>query len=372
MKFFQITFMLLMLILFLGANYYVFYRIWVMIPNNVIAKTVFVVLAAGVLFSLILFLVGNKILPLPMMSVLYKVGTSWFFIFIYLLIIFLLLDFLRVTHLLPIGQWMHHNWLSLGILTGIVSLIMFFGYINYLQKARIALPITIDKDNTVNGNLKIVAISDLHLGYNISQREFKHWVELINKEKPDLLLIAGDIIDNDCRPLYHQQMEYIFRSIETKYGIYAALGNHEYISNVSESMNFLQKANVTVLQDSSVLINDLVYVVGRDDRSNSERKSIEDLINSLDRNKPIILLDHQPYNLEEVEKNNVDFQISGHTHNGQLIPVSWITQLLYEKSHGYLKKGNSHIYVSSGMGIWGGKFRIGTKSEYVVIDFRVN
>jgi len=371
MKFFQIAFMLLMLVIFLGGNYYVFYRIWAMIPSNVIVKTIFVVLAAGVLLSFILFFVGNKVLPMSAMSVLYKVGTSWFFIFIYLLIIFLLLDLIRITHLLPVNQWMHHNWISLGILAGTVSLIMFSGYINYLHKAKIPLSITIDKENTVNGSLKIVAMADLHLGHSIGKREFKSWIELINKEKPDLLLIAGDIIDNDCRPLYRQQMEELFRTIETKYGIYVALGNHEYISNISNSLDFLHDAGAIVLRDSAVMINDLVYVVGRDDKSNSERKSIEELISSLDRNKPIILLDHQPYHLEEVEKNNIDLQISGHTHYGQLIPISWITQLMYEKSHGYLQKGNSHIYITSGMGIWGGKFRIGTNSEYVVIDFKV-
>ena len=371
MKSFQIAFMILMLILFLGGNFYVFYRIWMMIPANSFVRIIFVILAGGVLLSLILFFLANQILPMPAMSVMYKIGTSWIFIFIYLLIILLLLDFARVTNLLPLGKWMFNSWLGLSVLTGFVSLIMLFGYVNYFRTDRVLLPITIDKGNTINDNLKIVAISDLHLGHSIGKREFKHWVELVNKENPDLLLIAGDIIDNDCRPLYCQQMEELFQTIETKYGIYVALGNHEYISNVSKSMDFLRDAGVIVLRDSAVLINDLVYVVGRDDRSNSKRKSIEDLTSSLDRNKPIILLDHQPYHLEEVEKNNINLQISGHTHHGQLIPISWITQLMYEKSHGYLKKGNSHIYVTSGMGIWGGKFRIGTNSEYVVIDFKV-
>lgn len=371
MKFFQIVFIILMIILFLGANYYVFYRIWMMIPNNIIAKTIFVVLAVGVLLSFFLSFFGSKILPMPVLSILYKTGTSWIFIFIYLLITFLVLDLSQVTHLLPVGQFMYHSWLGLGILAGTIALIMLGGYINYVQKKRVPLEIVVDKQNTINDTLKIVAISDLHLGHGVGSKEFKRWVELINKEKPDLLLLAGDIIDNDCRPLYHQHMAEIFHTINTKYGIYAVFGNHEYISNAPQSMKFLQDAGIVILRDSAVLVNDLVYILGRDDKSNPERKSIEELTNNLDRSRSIIMLDHQPYHLENVEKNNIDLQISGHTHYGQIWPISWITNLMYEKSYGYLKKGNSHIYVTSGIGIWGGKFRIATNSEYVVIDFIV-
>lgn len=360
-----------MILLFLGANYYVFCRIWAMIPNNVVVKTVFIVLATGVLLSFFLSFFLNKILPLTVLSLMYRVGTSWIFIFIYLLMIFLILDLLRITHLAPVGQFMYHSWLGLGILAGIITMIMGGGYINYLHKERVPLEIVVDKQQTSTDNFKIVAISDLHLGYGIGRKEFERWVELINKEEADLLLLAGDIVDNDCRPLYHQQMAEIFHGIQTKYGIYAALGNHEYISNASQSMTFLQDAGIVTLQDSAILVNNQIYILGRDDRSNPNRKSIEELIANLDRNKPIIMLDHQPYHLEEAEINNIDLQISGHTHYGQIWPISWITDLMYEKSHGYLRKGNSHIYVTSGIGIWGGKFRIGTNSEYVVIDFKV-
>ena len=371
MKLVQAGFVFVIFGVFLVAHFYVYYRIWQMIPNNVVAQTVFVILAVSVLASFILFFVGRNFFSLPVMSVLYKVGTSWFFIFIYLLILLLLLDLLRITHLLPVGQWMTKSWLGLGVLTGVVAVIMIAGYINYFHKERVSLQISVDKGNTVNDSLKIVAIADMHLGHSIGSKEFKRWVELINKENPDLLLIAGDIIDNDCRPLYQQRMEEIFRTIKTKYGIYAALGNHEYISDVSKSMEFLKQAGVIVLRDSAVLVNDWFYIVGRDDKSNSTRKPIEELTQTLDKTKPIIMLDHQPYNLEKVEENNIDLQISGHTHYGQLIPISWITRLMYEKPHGYLQKGNSHIYTTSGIGIWGGKFRVGTNSEFVVIDFMV-
>jgi predicted MPP superfamily phosphohydrolase len=94
------------------------------------------------------------------------------------------------------------------------------------------------------------------------------------------------------------------------------------------------------------------------------------LLQGVDASKPMIVIDHQPYHLEETEQNGIDLHVSGHTHNGQLPPVSWIAQRMYEVAYGYLRKGNSHIYVTSGIGIWGGKFRIGTRSEYVVINLK--
>jgi predicted MPP superfamily phosphohydrolase len=100
--------------------------------------------------------------------------------------------------------------------------------------------------------------------------------------------------------------------------------------------------------------------------------SIKELIDPLDKSKPIILLDHQAFELEEVEKNNIDLQLSGQMNLGQTWPFSWIIGKMYEKAHGYLKKRNTHIYVSSGIGINGGKFRIGTQSEYVIIHLQQN
>jgi len=366
MKF--IGFFLFMLVIILSTNFYVFYRLWHIIPAGSIVRPLLVVFAVAVVCSFFLGLLGGSFLPMAVTSFVYRIGTSWFFICLYFLMIFLLIDLLRLTHLVHLDKFLFGNWITFGVVTGIVTVIMIWGYIRYTNKERVELSIIIDKNMETKKTLKIVAISDLHLGFSIGKKEFEQWVELINKENPDIVLIAGDIKDNYMRPLLAQDFASSFRKIKSKYGICAALGNHEYITgDVSEMLDFLHHSGVTVLKDSATLINNEFYIVGRDDRMNPNRKTIEELTNSLDHSKPIILLDHQPFNLKNVEKNNIDLQISGHTHQGQVLPISWITNLIYEKSHGYLKKGNSHIYVSSGIGIWGGKFRIGTRSEYVVI-----
>ena len=153
-------------------------------------------------------------------------------------------------------------------------------------------------------------------------------------------------------------------------GVYACLGNHEYYAGVDKCADFFKKSNIQLLRDSSTLVDSTLYVVGRDDNTNPRRKSVQQLVAGLDKSKPIILLEHQPTDLGESVKNSIDLQFSGHTHSGQVWPISAITKRIFEKSHGYLKKGDTNIYISSGMGIWGGKFRIGTQSEYVVFNIK--
>ncbi|MFZ4725789.1 MAG: metallophosphoesterase, partial [Paludibacter sp.] len=112
------------------------------------------------------------------------------------------------------------------------------------------------------------------------------------------------------------------------------------------------------------------YIVGRDDKSNLNRKKLSEIVTGLDKKLPFILMDHQPYHLEEAEQNDIDFQISGHTHNGQFFPGNLFVKKMYELGYGYLKKGNTHYYVSSGLGLWGPQYRIGTESELVVINLK--
>ena len=263
------------------------------------------------------------------------------------------------------------NWVGLGFMIGFIALLMFCGYLKYQWKVRVELPIQTYKtvgDSTINKSLRIVAISDLHLGYGIGKKEFEEWINTINAENPDIVIIAGDIIDNSVRPLNEGYFAESFRKIKAPLGIYACLGNHEYISGLSQSLDFLNKTGIHLLRDSVSEIDSSFYIVGRDDRSNPGRKPLKELVANLDKSKTIIMLDHQPYNLEESEANGIDFQFSGHTHQGQVWPISLITKKIYERDHGFIKKGNTNIYVSSGIGIWGGKFRIGTQSEYVVVD----
>ena len=356
-----------MLVVVAGASFYVFYRLWYMIPPSTISRTILICATVFLVVSPFISLGFGTRLPFPVTSFLYQVGTSWLIIMIYVVIIFVVLDLVRITGLLPLKQYMFNSWTGFCVLFLIVAALMTYGNINYHNKKRVEL--TVKSEKNIEKPLKIVVISDLHLGYGIKTKEFSKWVKLINKEEPDIVLIAGDAIDNSLKPLYDRNFTDIFGEIISKHGIFIAPGNHEYISHIDESIDFLIKAGVVVLRDSAILVDNACYILGRDDRSNSNRKSIAELTDTLDKTKPIILIDHQPYHFEEVEENNIDLYIAGHTHAGQTFPITLITKAMYELSYGYLKKGNTHFYVTSGIGIWGGKFRIGSKSEYVVINF---
>ena len=150
--------------------------------------------------------------------------------------------------------------------------------------------------------------------------------------------------------------------------VYACLGNHEFYAGHPEAKQFYKDAGIHLLIDDCAVIDSSIVIIGRDDRTNMRRKPVKDLIDKKDLYS--IVLDHQPYNLDRAEAAGVDFQLSGHTHRGQVWPISWITDRIYECSWGSCQRGNTQFYISSGIGIWGGKFRIGTQSEYVVATIR--
>jgi predicted MPP superfamily phosphohydrolase len=157
--------------------------------------------------------------------------------------------------------------------------------------------------------------------------------------------------------------------LRLKAPVFACLGNHEYYSGEPEARNFYERAGIRLLQDSCVTFGDLC-IIGRDDRTNRHRAPLQELMAKAECGKYCIVIDNQPYHLEEAEQAQVDFQFSGHTHHGQIWPISWITERLYECAFGQHQRGGTCYYVSSGLGIWGGKFRIGTRSEYVVATLK--
>ena len=292
-------------------------------------------------------------------TALYEIGHPWMIAYLYLLIAFILADIGRLVRLIP-KDWLNSNWYTLGGLLGVIAIALVLGGIHYKHKFREEL--TIKTDKPLEKPLTVVLASDLHLGYSNRRPELARWIDLINAEDPDLMLFGGDIVDIQLRPLLEGDFASEFARIKAP--MYTVLGNHEYISQEEEAEKFLSAAGITLLRDSVARVGDIT-IIGRDDRSNPGRKALSELADSL--KGFTILLDHQPLHLEDAEEAGIDFQFSGHTHRGQVWPLSWVTDAMYEKSWGHHTRGNTRYYVSSGLGIWGPKIRICTRSEYLVL-----
>ncbi|MCS4239561.1 putative MPP superfamily phosphohydrolase [Myroides gitamensis] len=355
------------------ANIYLGFRVYPLFdatPWGI--QVLYGVAVAFLVISPILFFTFRKRVSVPKAAILYKVGTGWLMLIIYTFLLALLSDLFLLVMGDFIGKWTQslirldqlQAWF---IVLGTVG-IAWIGNINYYRKKVVHLDLETEKP--LDQPLKIVVLSDLHLGHAITRKELKRWVAFINEQEADLVLFAGDIIDNSLLPLTYYKLDELLSEIKSKHGVYACLGNHEYLANVEMSLAFLAKANITVLRDEVMnLIDGQLQLIGRDDKSNPHRKTLAELVQP-DPTKIQLVLDHQPYALEAAEKQQMDFQFSGHTHRGQVWPFSWITDYLFEQSHGYVKKGNTQYYISSGLGIWGGRYRIGTQSEYVVVTLK--
>ncbi|WP_029192190.1 metallophosphoesterase [Paenibacillus harenae] len=222
--------------------------------------------------------------------------------------------------------------------------------------------------------LTIAMASDLHLGTIVGNRHLRRLIEKVEQIKPDLILLPGDILDDDIEPFIRKNMSDVLGKLKAPLGVYAVTGNHEYIGRkVPEFIAAMDAIGIRVLMDEAALIDGSFYVVGRKDKASAgfggeERLPIRELVAALDPSLPLILLDHQPSDIAKAAEHGIDISLSGHTHRGQMMPNHLITRRLFELDWGYLKKGGLHAIVSSGFGTWGPPVRIGSRSEVIQID----
>jgi predicted MPP superfamily phosphohydrolase len=243
------------------------------------------------------------------------------------------------------------------------------GYINF-QYPRI-VNLAIESPLPAGGRvLRILLASDLHLGYLCDKAKLRGWVSLINAQRPDIVLLAGDLSDNHMAPIVDQGLHEELSQITAKYGVVAVSGNHEYYLRPPGCFERYVRETTTVryLRDEVSLIDGLFYVVGRDDRTNGGRAPLAALLRGVDRGKPVIVVDHYPTDMAAAAASGVTLALSGHTHRGQFFPVTAIVPFVFENCHGYRRRGDSHFYVSSGLGLWGPQCRFGSNSEIVNIE----
>jgi predicted MPP superfamily phosphohydrolase len=230
------------------------------------------------------------------------------------------------------------------------------------------------------GNLRIAHIADSHVGTGFSGKGFKERLDKIQATDPDILVITGDFVDDATQKQDMLDACEALKNFKTKYGIYYCLGNHDYGYYASskrgysgdELLDELRKAGVNVLLDKSVQVDDRFYVIGRRDAGygGSDRESASGLVADLDKEKYMIMLDHQPTDYEAEADAGVDLVLSGHTHGGQLWPLEYIQPLMSENDNvrGHERLKNTDFIVTDGISDWAIYFRTGCRSEFVIID----
>ena len=309
----------------------------------------------------------------------YRVGAFWLAFMLYFTLTLVLFDFIRLLnyffHFLPeITQLFRFR---LGIFTvAFVSLVVVAGHINALNTRVKEISLNIHKKVTGNREMKILMASDIHLGALIGENREKSLVDIITKQKPDLVLLCGDLVDGDVGSALRKNLGRHIQEIKTPMGVYAIAGNHEYIGGIKKTLPYLESINIKLLRDQTLTLPNGVQLVGRDDRDNRRmgdetgRKTLKELMTGLDKNLPVIVMNHQPFDLDEAVTEGVDLHLSGHTHHGQLWPFNYVTKAIFELSWGYLKKGDTNFYVSSGFGSWGPPVRVGNSPEVVVFNLK--
>jgi predicted MPP superfamily phosphohydrolase len=365
----------------LKAIWHVFSKLWF--------RILYYIIAAGVaILPLLSFTMSNG----SARRIVSLIGYYELGVFLYTFLFVVILDILRgIIHLLRLNKsgWMYRRWVQVtaGALVFLLIVgVCGYGFYHARQLQVKEYDVTVDK--TVDGaeGITIALISDLHLGYNIGTEQLQKIVDQVNAMDADIVLIAGDIFDNNYEAMADPDgLITILQELKSTYGTYACYGNHDVdasqeITKTTQKEDnrfteFLEQANVTLLRDEAKLINYQVYIVGRLDSSplgvsGTTRKSANLLLRDLKQDVPIIVLDHQPSDLDSLDMAGADLVLSGHTHNGQLFPGNLLVNLLYTNAYGYYEGNHMQSIVTSGAGLWGPYMRVGTDCEVVKINVK--
>jgi len=316
------------------------------------------------------YILGRMIKLLSWLSI---IGSMWFGFVQYGLLLFPLanlavwvlglMDIPEQTSIVVVGT------VIAIILAGIFITGLYNAYSPIIRKYQVTIP-----KKTEMKKLRIAVASDMHFGKLSGIAHAKRLVKMMNRINPDIILLPGDIIDDEPEHFQQKNMGAIMKQLHAPLGIYGVLGNHEYYGReIPAFLKEMEKVDIRILMDEVIQIGNSFYLLGRKDKTDSKRKSFAQLVNEseLDVSLPLIAMDHQPAELKEAQENGIDIIVSGHTHRGQMAPNHLITRRLFELDWGYMKKGQLHAFVSSGFGFWGPPLRIGSRSEIleIVVEF---
>jgi len=345
-----------------------------------IFKLVFILLASSFFAGRII----ERIIPSIFSDTIVLTGSLWlaailyFYIFLIAgLVIVFLLNLLNQTGIINFD---YNNQFKITAFFSALTatlMIIIVGFINALTPVVRQLQLNVNKKAGKFNTLKIALASDIHAGIIIGKRRLTRIINKINSVNADIILLAGDLVDDDINRLITKQLGNVFGKLNAPLGVYAITGNHEYIGNVVKAVTYFEKHGIRFLNDETITIENSLTIIGRRDKDSErfsaiKRKTISEILENIDKSKPLIMLDHQPAEIKKVAEHSIDICFSGHTHHGQLWPLNYITKAIYKLSWGYQYLNSTHYYVSCGAGSWGPPVRIGNRPEIVAITVVFN
>ncbi len=379
-KFLGIIAVLFILTIYFFVNYYIGKRIFQFVKHFFpkLNSTIFIIVFVIIALPLVL---GYCPLPNNFRNIMITIGGYYMGIFVYLFLFFALGDLIiwlgKVTKLVSDSKRVNFR-VMMNCVSLLVSVILVIYGIDHANTIKIKT-YDINLNNSLNEEMKAVLITDIHLGAVNSESRLVKIIDNVNAANPDLVLVVGDTFNDDFNAIQDpNRASELFKSINSKFGVYASLGNHDGGATFSKMVQFYEDSNVKLLKDEYVIIDNQFVLLGRVDPSpiggfdtlkRVETNTLLELITPL--NLPIIVMDHTPSNLDQYG-TKVDLIVAGHTHKGQVFPANIITSISYVVDYGHYKEDDAHpdVIVTSGAGTWGMPMRVGTDCEIVVITLK--
>lgn len=344
--------LLKVLTIFVSAHLYIWWRIALPLPSPgwQVGTIVVVVACAGVPFMLR----NARRLPRERARAWVIAGSLWFGLALYLWLGALVSHVAVAFGADPERAAMYAALAAVGVVIA--------GALNVARGAlvrRVTVPLrglTVEK-------YTIVQLTDVHIGPIIGRDFAEQVVRRVNALRPDAIVITGDLVDG---PL-HELRPHIepLRHLRARDGVFAVTGNHEYYWDAEAWLHHLRSLGMVVLRNEQRTLANAVALAGVDDSTATE--DVPRAVANRPPGLPLVLLAHHPRTIERAQKANVDLQLSGHTHGGQLLPLGWLARLFDPKVAGLARFGATWLYVSQGTGYWGAPVRVGTTCEISAI-----
>ncbi|SDD38237.1 hypothetical protein SAMN05660690_4132 [Geodermatophilus telluris] len=241
------------------------------------------------------------------------------------------------------------------------------------------VPVTLPRLDPALDGLRIVTFSDGHLSATYGGRRFERLVEVVNAQRPDVVAIVGDLVDGEVDELRGEVAP--LADLVSEQGVYFVTGNHEYFVDTRAWLRHLPTLGVEVLRNERVPVTRdgaSFDLAGIDDRTAARSgvpghgADLDAALDGRDDATPVVLLAHQPVQVEQAGAAGVDLQLSGHTHGGQLWPFDYAIRLDQPAVEGLSRHGDTQLYVTAGAGYWGPPMRVGARPEVTVVELRAS